>query len=91
MTTATYEELCEDARRRSVGHGRYAAVVEIVTYMQERSRTTVMVASGPIRARSQGGCFVAVLCHFRDGKPYGPVRPTPLTVPIPVDDDELPF
>jgi hypothetical protein len=86
---ATYEDLLQDAQRKSLG-GRWAAVVDITTYMSATSRTTVAVSSaGPISSHSRSGEFRGVVAQFHDGvgmysTPQGPAA-------VPSDSDELPF
>lgn len=90
----TYEELRADAREKSRSLGRYAAVVEITTYMGSRSRTTVMVSTDPIKSFSRGGQFVGLVCQFRSGQPYGDGRlakPEPTKPILATDDNKLPF
>jgi hypothetical protein len=65
----TYEQLTENAREQSRRLGRYAAVVEIVTYPTGSTRTTVAVGTTPIRTRQRGGEFIGVMCQFHDGQP----------------------
>jgi hypothetical protein len=67
----TYEDLREAARDQSAKLGRCCAVVEIVTYMGSRSRTTIVTSMTPIKSQQRGGEFVGVMCQFRNGKPCG--------------------
>jgi hypothetical protein len=69
VNTATYDEMREYAREQSQTNGGYSAVVEITTYMSDRTRLTVMHSRTPIRNVSRGGQFVGVMSQFRNGQP----------------------
>lgn len=71
VTPKTYEGFVALAREQSRSLGRYAAVVEVVCYMQSRSYTTVMVGMQPIRTGQKRNTFIGVSCQFRNGEPYG--------------------
>jgi hypothetical protein len=67
---STYEDMVEYAREQSQLLGRYAAVVEVVCYMQSRSYRTVMIGVDPVRTGQRGrNTFVGVACQFRNGRP----------------------
>lgn len=65
----TYEELARQARETSKRLTRYAAVVEVVTYMTGSSYHTVMVGVTRIKTESRRSQFVGVMCQFWNGEP----------------------
>jgi hypothetical protein len=69
VNKATYDEMRDYAREQSRLNGGYSAVVEIVTYLSDRTRRTVMHSRTPIRDFSRGGQFVGVMSQFRNGQP----------------------
>lgn len=95
VLTATYEEMADYALEQSRSLGRYAAVVTITTYMGDRTRTTVVVSTTPIKSQQRGGEFVGVGAQWHAGRPYGGSNRRPAAKPVVIapedDSDELPF
>lgn len=86
----TYSELCEQARLLSIDTG-YAAVVDVVRYMQSSSKMTVVGSRMPIKTRSHRGEFVGVMAQFKDGVALSYGNLTPANAITPEDGAELPF
>lgn len=90
--TKTYEDLLEDARRKSIGG--WAAVVDITRYMGKTWTTIAVSKTGPIVSQQRGGEFVGVLAQFRDGRGMNDTLP-PLQPLIPATtfdaNEPLPF
>lgn len=92
--TATYEELLEDARLKSISGNCYAAVVEITVYLSDRRRMTVATGPDKFVSHQRRGEFRGIMAQFHRGRPaYRPVAPKAAeTVPADSqDDDRLPF
>lgn len=88
-----------DARARELSRGGYAAIVEIVRYMQGESFLTIMSDSRrPIAGFSRRGEAVFVVRQWRDGQPWSDPRDRRLGPAKPLVDiggyvapDGLPF
>lgn len=85
----TYSELREEARRLSIRTG-YAAVVDVVRYMQSSSYMTVVGSRTPIKTHSRRGEFRGVMAQFKDGVELSSANISPVNT-TPENGSELPF